>query len=116
MNQDFVERREDKRYTVLSKLVVLSPLKDLCLPLNISRGGLAIKCSGDNYHIIPSPWSVDILLKRGNFHAYIPMRLVWEKNVYHSYYPNVLGLQFEQLSETNRSKVEHLIKLHKDNI
>jgi hypothetical protein len=112
--QDFIERRKHGRFKVLDGMIVLSSFADLCLPTNISGGGLAVKSRRDNNHLIPTQWSIDILLKDERFHANIPIKLAWKKNINHSYFPYLFGIQFDDTTESNRSKVKYLIKLHKE--
>ena len=111
-DQDFVEQRKYKRFKMVEGIVVLFSHNDLFLPTDISVGGLAVKSRGYNSHLIPANWSIDILLKGERFHAHIPLKLAWQKNIYHAYFPILFGFQFEELTETNRSKVEYLIELH----
>ena len=108
------EQRVHKRFKVVDGLVTLFSFDDLYLPTDISAGGLAIKTRGNNNHLIFTQWLIDILLTGERFHAQIPLRLAWKKNINHSYFPNLFGFQFEDLTETNRSKVEYLIKLHEE--
>ena len=95
-------------------IVVLFSHNDLCLPTDICLGGLAIKSRGHNSNLIPAQWSIDILLKGERFHAHIPLKLAWNKNIYHAYFPILFGFQFEELTETNRLKLEYLIELHQE--
>jgi len=113
-DQDFVEQRKYKRFKMVEGIVVLFSHNDLCLPTDISCGGLAVKSRGYNSHLIPAQWSIDIFLKGERFHVHIPLKLAWKKNNYHSYFPILFGFQFDELTETNRSKVEYLIKLHQE--
>jgi len=113
-DHNFAEQRKYKRFKVVDRIVILFSFDDLCLPTDISSGGLAVKSRGYNSRLIPTQWSIDILLKGERFHANIPLKLAWKKNIYHSYFPNLLGFQFEDLTETNNSKVEYLIKLHEE--
>lgn len=114
LDQNFEEQRKHTRFKVVDGIVTLFSFKNFCLPTDISIGGLAVKSRGNNSRFIPSQWTIDILLKDESFHAQIPLRLAWKKNINHSYFPNLFGFQFEDLTETNRSKVEYLIKLHEE--
>ena len=114
LNQNFEEQRKHKRFKVVDRIVVLFSFDDLCLPTDISAGGLAVKSRGHDTRLIPTQWSIDILLKGERFHANIPLKLAWKKNINHSYFPNLLGFQFEDLTETNMSKMEYLITLHEE--
>ena len=113
-SQVLEEQREHTRFKVVDRIVTLFSFGDLCLPTDISAGGLAVKSLGNNNHPIPTQWSIDILLKGERFHAQIPLKLAWKKNLHHSYFPNRFGFQFEDLTDTNRSKVEYLIQLHEE--
>jgi len=113
-DQDFVEQRKYKRFKMIDGLVVLFSHNDLCLPTDISGGGLAAKSRGYNPHLIPVQWSIDILLKGERFHVHLPLKLAWKKNVYHAYFPILFGFQFYDITETARSKVEYLIQLHQE--
>jgi len=113
-HQDFIEQRRHRRFKVRDEIVVLFSFPDLCLPTDFSAGGLAVKSRGYDTRLIPRQWSIDILLKEESFHAQIPLKLAWKKNTDHSYFPNLFGFQFDKLTETNRSKVEYLVKLHQE--
>lgn len=115
-HQDIIEQRRHRRFKIGDGIVVLFSFDDLCLPTDISAGGLAVKSRGSNNRLIPAQWSIDILLKEERFHAHIPLRLVWKKNTNNSYFPNLFGFQFDELTETNRSKVEYLVKLHQETV
>ena len=112
--QVFAEKREYNRFKVVERIVTLFSFDDLCLPTDISAGGLAVKSRGNISRLIPTQWSIDILLKGERFHAQLPLKLAWKKKNNNSYFPALFGFQFEDLTETNRSKVEYLIKLHEE--
>jgi len=114
LNQDFEEQRRHKRFKVVDRLVVLFSFDDLCLSIDISAGGLAVKSRANKSRLIPTQWLIDILLKDESFHAQIPLKLAWKKNIEHSFFPSLFGFQFDELTETNRSKVEYLIKFHEE--
>lgn len=113
-HQDFIEQRRHKRFKIGDGIVVLFSFDDLCLPTDFSAGGLAVKSRGYNTRLIPRQWSIDILLKEESFHANIPLKLAWKKNTNNFYFPNLFGFQFDDLTKTNRSKVEYLVQLHQE--
>lgn len=113
-DQDVKEQRKHRRFKVVDGIVALFSLVDLCIPIDISAGGLAIKSCGYNTHHLPGQWAVDILLNGERFHANIPVKLAWKRKSNNSYFPYLFGFQFANLTETNQAKVEHLIKLHED--
>ena len=112
--QDIQEQREHNRFKVADRLVTLFSYDHLCLPVDISAGGLAVKASGDDNGRLPLQWKIDILLRGESFHAEIPLRLAWKMKRDHTYFPNLFGFQFGELTETNRSKLDYLIQLHEE--
>jgi c-di-GMP-binding flagellar brake protein YcgR len=81
---------------------------------DISAGGVSVRCNGKSD--LPTKWSLDILVTDTDFHATIPVKLVWEKTVHVSPYSSIatkyIGVQFDNLTQEHKSKVERLIKLH----
>lgn len=101
------------RYKVHDSVIAMS-FNDICQLTDISAGGVAIKCIGKSH--LPSRWSLDILMVEENFHATIPVKLAWEKEVLFSPFSTVftkcVGVQFDKLTTENQSKVDYLIKMH----
>lgn len=113
MHNYSTESRYNKRYSVLGKVIGISA-DDIFRLTDISAGGLAIKCRGDSK--LPPKYSIDIVIAEDKFHATIPVKLVWEKetrpSLYVSMFTKCVGLQFDNLTKENKSKIEYLIKLH----
>ncbi len=109
------ESRRHKRYKVQEKVIALS-FNDICRIMDISVGGAAIKCLGRSD--LPPSWSLDILMVDEKFHATIPVKLAWEKEVQFSpvssIFTKCVGVQFDNLTRENKKKIEYLIRLHEE--
>jgi hypothetical protein len=113
MHNYSTESRYNKRYSVLEKVIGISA-DDIFQLTDISAGGLAIKCRCNSK--LPPKCSIDIVIAKDRFHATIPVKLVWEKETqpspYVSMFTKYVGLQFDDLTKENKSKIEYLIKMH----
>ena len=115
MPNSSVELRGHNRYKISDKVIALS-FDDVCRLTDISVGGAAIKCIGKS--TLPTTWILDILMMEDNFHATIPVKLAWEKEVslspFSSVFTKCVGVQFDNLTTENKIKVDYLIKIHKE--
>lgn len=108
-----LESRCHKRYKVQDKVIALA-FEDVCRLTDISVGGAALKCLGGSD--LPSKWTLDIMMAEANFHAALPVKLAWEKEVQHSPFSVVftkcVGVQFDNLTAEHKKQVDYLIKMH----
>lgn len=113
MSNASVEHRNHQRHKAHENVIALS-VEDIGRLTDISTGGAAIKFMGKSK--LPPKWSLDIMMLEPNYHATIPVKLVWEKaalpSIYFTTFTRCVGVEFDNLTAENKSMVEHLIKLH----
>lgn len=107
------ELRKQTRYKIPDKVIALS-FEGACRLTDISAGGAAIKCIDKSD--LPPRWSLDIMMLEDNFYATIPVKLAWEKVVacspFSTIFTKCVGVEFDNLTAENKSKVNYLIKKH----
>ena len=107
------DARKHIRYKAHDDIIVLS-CEDACRLTDISEGGAAVTYI--NRRDIPPRFSIDIFMMSHKFNASVPVKLAWEGKVQFSpmspIYTKSIGVEFHNLTEEMKSKIDYLIKIH----